>query len=102
MNQKLGKRRQRAQRKHSTLGDHLDRQIRYLRRSCAAFDSGHEDEAPRIAVSLRVLLHETKLSKSLLSQMGLISTLQFLDTALYRTDLDRSYDEWVAKEQPDI
>jgi hypothetical protein len=100
MNQKLGKRRKKAPRKHSTLDDNLERQIRYLKRSCALFDVGHEDEAQRIAVTLRVLLHDTRNSASLLSQLGMKSTLQFVDTALYREVLDRSYDEWIKQTLP--
>lgn len=57
--------------KHSdvTLTDHLRRQLEYLRRSCELYDAGHLDEAVRLAVVIRVLVHDTKNSKSLLRQM---------------------------------
>lgn len=100
MNHKLGGRRKKALRKHSTLDDSLDRQIGYLERSCTLFDAGHEDEAQRIAVTLRVLLYDTKASKSLLGQLGKKSTLQFADTALYRDELDKGYNEWVKQNAP--
>ncbi len=60
---------------------HLDEQLGFLERSAAAFDQGYEDEAKRLAVTLRVLLHETKQSHSLLGQLGKNSD-PFLDTAL--------------------
>ena len=57
--------------KHSdvTPADHLRRQLEYLRRSCELYDAGHSDEAVRLAVVIRVLIHDTKNSKSLLRQM---------------------------------
>jgi hypothetical protein len=100
VNQKLGKKRTKALRKHTTLDDNLERQVRYLKRSCVVFDQGHEDEAQRIAVTLRVLLHDTNQSKSLLGQLGIKATLQFADTALYRVELDKGYDEWAKKNAP--
>lgn len=52
-----------------SLIEHLRRQIEYLRRSCELYDAGHLDEAVRLAVTIRVLLHDTDKSKSLLRQM---------------------------------
>ncbi|MEJ7759555.1 MAG: SEC-C metal-binding domain-containing protein [Gemmatimonadaceae bacterium] len=52
----------------------------FLRKSCAAFDAGDETEAKRIATSLRILLHDTKRSTSLLTQLKLKDAL-FFDTA---------------------
>jgi hypothetical protein len=60
---------------------HLDEQLGFLERSAAAFDQGYEDEAKRLAVTLRVLLHETTQSHSLLVQLGRRHGA-FLDTAL--------------------
>ncbi|MCK0439193.1 hypothetical protein MUG78_06870 [Gordonia alkaliphila] len=37
----------------------LSSHIGFLKRSCWLFDQGHEDEALRIATSLRVLFHDT-------------------------------------------
>lgn len=62
------------------LRQHLAEQIQFLKRSCEVYDSGDHTESKRIAVHLRVLLHDTKNSKSLLGQLGL-KTKQFLDTA---------------------
>ena len=52
-----------------TLRDHLCRQLEYLRRSCELYDAGHLDEAVRLAVGIRTLIHDTERSKSLLRQM---------------------------------
>lgn len=49
----------------------LAEQIRFLERSCALFDDGHEDEAIRLAASLRVLFHDTNRSISPLSHLNL-------------------------------
>jgi hypothetical protein len=53
----------------------------FLESSADAFDSGYEAEAKRLAVVLRVLLHDTQASHSLLKQLGVKDRLAFLDTA---------------------
>jgi hypothetical protein len=60
----------------------LHEQIRFLERSAAAYDDGIEEEAKRLAVAIRVLLHETTTSRSVLGQLGLLEVVQFLDSAL--------------------
>jgi hypothetical protein len=50
---------------------HLDEQIKFLEASAAAYDKGFDGEAKRLAVTLKVLLYDTKQSHSLLSQLGL-------------------------------
>lgn len=59
-------------------GDAVDRfrrllssHVGFLKRSCWLFDQGHEDEALRIATSLRVLFHDTDASTSLLTHLGM-------------------------------
>jgi len=59
----------------------LNEQLGWLRKSAASFDEGDTSEAKRIAVSLRVLLHDTSASASLLHQMGLKTTMRYLDSA---------------------
>src|SRR5437879_10728421 len=49
----------------------LEEQIRFLARSCAAFDAGAEDEALRIATALRVIFHDTAVSTSLIRHLDL-------------------------------
>jgi hypothetical protein len=59
------------------LREHLD----FLKASSAAFDNGFEAEAKRLAVSLRVLLHDTTSSHALLDQLGIKHRLRFLETS---------------------
>lgn len=49
---------------------HLAKQIGFLERSCASFDAGFHDEAIRIATIIRVLIHQTKSSTSLLKHLN--------------------------------
>jgi len=49
----------------------LNEHIGFIQRSCVEFDSGIEEEAIRIAASLRVLFHDTRSSTSLLSHLKL-------------------------------
>lgn len=61
--------------------DHLRDQIYFLQSSAKQYDLGAEIEAKRMAVSLRVLLYDTKESSSLLGQMQLKKKMQFVSTA---------------------
>lgn len=63
------------------LAKHLTEQIGFLQLSAKAYDLGNEAEAKRMAVTLRVLLHDTKVSSSLLGQMHLKKRMQFVSTA---------------------
>ncbi len=49
----------------------LQEQIQFICRSSKSFDEGFDGEAKRLAVNVRVLLHDTKNSHSLLSQMNM-------------------------------
>lgn len=59
--------------------EHLAKQLGFLERSCASFDSGSHDEAIRIATVIRVLIHQTKASTSLLKHLN-ATTINFLST----------------------
>jgi len=61
--------------------DHLRDQICFLQSSAKLYDLGTEVEAKRMAVSLRVLLYDTKDSASLLGQMRLKKKMRFVSTA---------------------
>jgi hypothetical protein len=78
----------------------LDRQLGFLRRSCAAFDGGAFDEAVRIALTIRVLVHDTKQSTSLLTHLGIRNTLSYIDTGVYRFLLDPALQAWVNQVNP--
>ena len=58
---------------------HLGRQLQFLHQSCASYDGGFFDEAIRMATVMRVLLHDTKHSTSLLKHLGR-STIELLTT----------------------
>ncbi len=60
---------------------HLAEHLHFLEVSSLAFDTGYEGEAKRLATSLRVLLHDTQKSKSLLGQLNK-KDLLFLDTSI--------------------
>jgi len=51
------------------LDAHLGEHLQFLRASADAYDAGFDGEAKRIAVSIRVLVHDTGRSKSLLGQL---------------------------------
>jgi len=49
---------------------HLKEQIGFLQRSADAYDNGFTDEAKRMATTIRVLVHDTQKSTSLLTALG--------------------------------
>lgn len=63
------------------LWGHLAEQITFLEAACSEFDKGRPAFAKPAATALRVLLHDTRNSHSLLQQLGLKSKIPFLDTA---------------------
>ena len=66
----------------SELLGHLSEQIGFLRASARAFDEGNVTEAKRIAAVIRTLVHSTKASHALLSQLGSSFRWRFFDTAM--------------------
>jgi len=62
------------------LESHLDEQIAFLEASAASYDAGFHGEAKRLAVTIRVLVHDTKHSLSLLGQLDK-KALKYFDTA---------------------
>ena len=69
-------------RKKDELKEYWDDQINFLIREVNEFDNGSENEARRIASCLRILLHETKYSKSLVGQIG-INLIYFSSSSFY-------------------
>lgn len=63
------------------LRPHLQEQIGFLRESCVRFDEGKTAYAKQASLNLRVLLHDTGASRSLLGVLGLKTQIRFLDTA---------------------
>ncbi|MFC5142351.1 hypothetical protein ACFPK1_29275 [Actinomycetospora rhizophila] len=70
-----------ARRRRPELLENLQESVDFLKASSAAFDEGFEAEAKRLAVTIRVLLHDTEKSKSLLSQLGVKEDLYLYDTS---------------------
>jgi len=65
---------------YDELEEQLADQLLFLKNSCTLYDAGQLQEAKRLAVATRVLLHESRASRSLLGQLGL-KNLAFFDTA---------------------
>lgn len=63
------------------LEQHLEDIIEALELSSKAFDEGHTGESKRLAASIRVLVHDTQYSKSLLGQLDK-KNIKFYDTSL--------------------
>jgi hypothetical protein len=61
--------------------EHFEQQVGFLKTSAAAYDGRNEPEAKRLAVNLRVLLHDTGRSTSLLSHLAVKDKLPFRNTA---------------------
>lgn len=77
-----GKQTARAQRRDRTsVLEALVEARDFLRVSGLSYDAGFEGEAKRLAVTLRVLLHDTSSSHSLLEQLRVKGSIDFTDTA---------------------
>ncbi|MDQ6949353.1 MAG: hypothetical protein M3256_24650 [Actinomycetota bacterium] len=59
---------------------HLNEQRQFLRSSALSFDQGQVAEAKRMALGLRILVHQTARSNSLLNQLGVLTTMKFFDS----------------------
>lgn len=71
----------RAARTKPELTKLLREQLSFLELSAGAFDRGALGEAKRLALVIRVLVHDTAQSTSVLRQLALKDVLQFVDTA---------------------
>jgi hypothetical protein len=71
------------------LETHLRDQLGFIQSSADAFDRGYEAEAKRLAVALRILLHNTKRSHALLMQLGKLDQ-PFLSSAFPYDELNQT------------
>lgn len=71
-----------------------------MQASAVAVDRGNDDEAIRLAQVLRVLLHHQGNSRALLSQLGLLETLPFVDTCRYRDAINARAEEAARSMEP--
>jgi len=67
------------------LNDQLKEQLYFLKVSAASYDAGQTIEAKRLATTMRNLFHDTKHTKSLLSQLGVKKKLYYYNTAIPET-----------------
>jgi hypothetical protein len=63
------------------LVSHLRDQLDFMQRSAEAYDDGAEGEAKRLATVIRVLVHDTDKSHSLLSLLQLKNSLRYRDSS---------------------
>lgn len=73
----------------SELQSQLNDQLQFLEASAARFDEGHDNEAKRLAATIRLLVHDTPKSHSLLGQLELKGG-PFWDTAFKAIDENRA------------
>jgi hypothetical protein len=64
---------------HDDFCSHLKEQVAFLRISSNSYDAGFFGEAKRLATVIRILLHDTKYSTSLLESLGIKQSLQYYD-----------------------
>ena len=76
----------------SDLQKHLTEQVSFLKVSADSYDKGFEAEAKRMAVSIRVLLHDTSHSTSLLTQLGTKDVVRFYDSAVFPQEFSEVFD----------
>lgn len=63
----------------------LREQLGFLQRSSAHFDEGHEEEALRLATTMRVLFHDAQRPNGSPSSISLLSHLSMTDTTMLTT-----------------
>lgn len=68
-------------RERPALIEKLKTQLGFLERSAESYDQEYEDEALRLATIVRVLVHDTNSSHSLLGQLEIKEKLKWIDTA---------------------
>src|SRR6266478_2544782 len=75
----------------------LVQQLKFIENSCTAYDHGEQAEAIRIGTSLRMLLHDTPRSTSLLTHLEAKKT-PLLSTCSQKTEIPDStfFDELTA------
>ncbi len=61
--------------------EQLEKQLKFIRRSCDSFDIGHQDEASRLAVFIRILVHDTPALTSLLQHLKIKGKIEYWDSA---------------------
>ena len=68
---------------HRLMG-HMNESVGFISSSIKEFDIGNEPECKRLATQIRILLHDTSRSKSLLSKLGIKDRIEWMDSSLHR------------------
>lgn len=72
----------RVPRGQDELAQELRDQLHFIVNSAQSFDQGFAGEAKRLALTIRVLVHDTEASRSLLGQLGMKDNVAFKDLSL--------------------
>ena len=86
------KKENKVQRTKGELFQEAYRQLKFLKQECACYDAGDWDYGRQIAVKLRVLLHDTGMSHSVLRQLTeqfVFNRPDFLDLSTVKGDLPK-------------
>lgn len=62
----------------------LEEQVNFIKISAEIYDHGYSKEAKRIAQAIRILVHNTERSYSLLKQLNILNNAKFVDTSMER------------------
>lgn len=98
----IGSQGNKSTRTQSSLDEQLKRQLNYLENSSKLFDKGDHEEAIRLAVTLRVLLHDSTNSTSLLKHLGIKESLQYIDTGISADRLEAAMKAWRDPSDPNL
>ena len=79
------------------LQEHLKEQLQFLENAGESYDNGDIKQSKLIAVHLRVLLHDTTSSHSLLGQLNIKDSTLFYDSASEHSDVTQTYTGLVLK-----
>jgi hypothetical protein len=69
------------QRKPGDFKKRLDDHLNFMKASMIAYDDGFEEEALRLSNSLRIILHDTSTSTSILKHLGIKNSFFFISTS---------------------
>jgi hypothetical protein len=75
----------------SDFSENLKTQLSFIARSCELYDQGYKEEALRIAVSLRVMFHDTTRSISLLKHLQRKESIHLISTFVSQKSMNDEY-----------
>ncbi|WP_036302142.1 hypothetical protein [Methylotenera sp. L2L1] len=71
--------------------ENLKTHLSFIARSCELYDQGHKEEALRVAVSLRVMFHDTAHSISLLKHLQRKESIHLISTFASQKSMSAEY-----------